>query len=498
MADKNKDTKRICVIGGGPSGLAALKAILDTPQFKDGLWTPVLFEAREDVGGVWLPAPPVDNPPKTPMYDSLTTNVPHPLMAYTSYPFPPSTNLYPPAHVAEEYLRSFTEEFRLGEYIKLRTRVERATWDADSGRWKVTYRAEGEDTQEDLFDLTIIANGHYHLPRYPSIPGLQAWHTQGKLTHSAWYRHPLPTDRGRKVLVVGGGASGNDIAAEVATEGGATVVHSLPRPKGTRKPPVTAFLDVQTGTVEFADGATESGIDRCILATGYEMEFPFLSDEIIRPHTEPSIPPPVSNIWNTTYSVFPLARHVFPLPNAGPYPPHTLAFLGLPIKVAPFPIVEAQAAYVAYIFAHPHLFDSDRESELVGMRVEALKKRFAGDEGEVMHRWHVFEGLEPFEYTDELYRLSGRPDKRTEDWEKELFAVRGKAREFWHSLVAEGKEGEWVEGVAEEESKKGDWEGARRVWGEVIARLVREMGRVGIEQEVEAEVEAKLGSAVAG
>ena len=45
--------KRICVIGGGPSGLAALKIVKDSQQFKDGLWTAVAFEARDQIGGVW-------------------------------------------------------------------------------------------------------------------------------------------------------------------------------------------------------------------------------------------------------------------------------------------------------------------------------------------------------------------------------------------------------------------------------------------------------------
>ena len=45
--------KRICVIGGGPSGLAALKIVKDSQQFKNSLWTAVAFEARDRIGGVW-------------------------------------------------------------------------------------------------------------------------------------------------------------------------------------------------------------------------------------------------------------------------------------------------------------------------------------------------------------------------------------------------------------------------------------------------------------
>lgn len=53
LTSQEESDKAICVIGAGPAGLAALKAVLDTPQYKRGLWKPVAFEARDDVGGVW-------------------------------------------------------------------------------------------------------------------------------------------------------------------------------------------------------------------------------------------------------------------------------------------------------------------------------------------------------------------------------------------------------------------------------------------------------------
>jgi len=45
--------KRIAIIGAGPAGLAALKAVLDSEEWKEGHWDVVAFEVREDVGGVW-------------------------------------------------------------------------------------------------------------------------------------------------------------------------------------------------------------------------------------------------------------------------------------------------------------------------------------------------------------------------------------------------------------------------------------------------------------
>lgn len=42
------DKKKVCIIGGGPCGLAALRRVLDSPQL-----TGTVFEQRDDVGGLW-------------------------------------------------------------------------------------------------------------------------------------------------------------------------------------------------------------------------------------------------------------------------------------------------------------------------------------------------------------------------------------------------------------------------------------------------------------
>lgn len=71
---------RICIIGAGAAGLAILKEITHSEEYKNGLWKVVdCFEERQDVGGIWLPSASSSvHPPFTPLYDSLTTNLPHP------------------------------------------------------------------------------------------------------------------------------------------------------------------------------------------------------------------------------------------------------------------------------------------------------------------------------------------------------------------------------------------------------------------------------------
>jgi malic enzyme len=45
--------KKIIIIGGGAAGLASLQAILETTEHQREEWEVILFEEREDIGGVW-------------------------------------------------------------------------------------------------------------------------------------------------------------------------------------------------------------------------------------------------------------------------------------------------------------------------------------------------------------------------------------------------------------------------------------------------------------
>jgi cation diffusion facilitator CzcD-associated flavoprotein CzcO len=149
-----------------------------------------------------LPAPPTDDPPLTPLYDSMTTNLPHPIMAYTSFPFPPSTPVFPKASIVQTYLEGYRDHFHLSPYIRLNTTVSDIHWDAESKVYKIAL-----STGETLsFDFIVVANGHNRVPIYPKTPGLSKWLQEGKASHSAWYRSPH--NLGNIVLVVGDGLSG--------------------------------------------------------------------------------------------------------------------------------------------------------------------------------------------------------------------------------------------------------------------------------------------------
>ncbi|RDB29788.1 Flavin-containing monooxygenase FMO GS-OX3 [Hypsizygus marmoreus] len=472
-------SKTICIIGAGPAGLAALKIILDSSQYRAEQWKPTAFEARGCVGGVWVPAPPTptDDPPLTPLYDSLTTNLPHPIMAFTSYSFPPSTPLFPHAPVVHKYLEDYADHFHLRQHIKLTTTVDAV--ERDASRWKVKI-----STGEILhFDLVLVCNGHYRVPRYPNTPGVAQWLSSGRAKHSAWYRRPH--NLGDIVLVVGGGPSGTDISAEMRTAA-RTVIHSLTGAAREdignlkRRGRVSRFGE--NGEVTFEDGTTETGISYCILATGYEVSFPFLSKDIVHPELPPPAPPLPSELFNSTYSVFPLAKHLFPLQNA--FPPTSLAFLGLLVKVAPFPLLEAQARAVVQAFANPATLNPAQEAVDIITRYEELRAEFGDDQLAIMEAWHRFKALEQFDYRDDLCKFAGSELSaiwsgqdgymKVPQWEKDAYCNKDLLRKAWIKLEESNEAEGWVHGVG----KNGPHE-----WIDLMERLFKWAKEKGIHVE---------------
>ncbi|KAK7441817.1 monooxygenase [Stygiomarasmius scandens] len=498
-----RDIKKICIIGGGGSaGLASLKTILDTPQFKRGIWQTTAYEAREGLGGVWLPAPPTSTPPATPMYDSLTTNLPHPVMAFSSFWFPPATPVYPKAVYVQRYLEAYAEHYGLNSYIELNTCVETVSRIPDSDmaqsqrKWKVTLSTG----KIEYFDFVMVCNGHYHEPRYPAVSGLEKWLETGKAMHSAWYRNPenLP-GKMQKILVVGAGPSGSDICHEVALSDAAEMVlHSISGGGGSKdsgkiwtRGRVTEFRDDE---VVFDDGTVEKGVDFVILATGYQLSFPFFKDSgLFKNGVPPVVPPIPEDLWNSTYNVFPLAKHLFPLastdsPTSSPDP--SLTFLCLLVRVAPFPVLEAQARAVVHVFGNPHTLDPTREAVDVVSRYEELKARVSGSNTDedherrmIAHVWHKFEGHQQFDYRDELYAFADAssypvsgPDAvegisgriLVEPWEKLMCDETAILRKFWVELEKRGEAEKWLKGVGESDGAEG-----RKEWVGLLEKMLK-------------------------
>lgn len=186
--------EKYCIVGAGSSGLAAAKQLLDAGVPFDCL------EREDDVGGNWYYGRPHSS-----VYASTHLISSKPLTEYAQFPMPEEYPDYPNHRQVWQYLRSYARHFQLYEHIQLNTPIAHIE-PSDSG-WNVEL-ATGE---RRWYRGVIIANGHNWDPQWPDYPGEFA----GETLHSSQYKTPEAL-RGKRVLVVGGGNSGCDLACEAA------------------------------------------------------------------------------------------------------------------------------------------------------------------------------------------------------------------------------------------------------------------------------------------
>lgn len=186
--------KHYCIIGAGPSGLAAAKNLKDAGISFD------CFEASGDVGGLWNPGHPGC------AYSTVHLNISKKLMRFTDHPIPSNYPDFLGLEEAFAYLKSYAEKFRLYDNIIFNTKVNRAEKTEDG--WSVW---AGENTKPRAYRGVIVANGHHWDPAMPEMKGDFA----GEVIHSYNYTGPEQLI-GKRVLVMGGGNSGLDIACDAA------------------------------------------------------------------------------------------------------------------------------------------------------------------------------------------------------------------------------------------------------------------------------------------
>lgn len=187
-----ESVEAVCVVGAGPHGLIAMRALkrLGVPF--------VGIERNKEVGGLW----DIDNP-GSPMYESCHYISSKNGSGYYDFPMPEAYPDYPSRKLIHRYIRSFAETYQLGEAIEFGTTVVAAEPEGD--RWIVTT----DDGRVRSFLGLIVCPGCNWHPRVPNFPGTFS----GDVFHSSAYREPSQV-AGKRVLVVGLGNSGADIACD--------------------------------------------------------------------------------------------------------------------------------------------------------------------------------------------------------------------------------------------------------------------------------------------
>lgn len=310
------------MVGGGPSGLAAARWLLDAG------YEPVLFERSSSVGGIWRFDAALEDG-GGPAYRSLRTNTPKQLTAYSDTPFDDALPQFPSQAAVASYLHSYAERFDLLRRIRFDTAVEHIA--PEGPHWSVRARSDGRAVEEN-FEAVFVCSGMFDQPQLPTFAGIDSF--RGTVLHSRAYRDAEPFV-GRRVLVIGTGSSGVDIAADVARVAGQVWLSGRndawnSPALGTPAAPIwrqrlsrhlslrlggrldqigdapfvphrdqTKLSDnlreaiaagtvltkpgierLDNGAIHFVDG-TRAEVDAIIVATGYTLRFPFLSEATI-------------------------------------------------------------------------------------------------------------------------------------------------------------------------------------------------------------------------
>jgi thioredoxin reductase len=204
----------VCVIGAGASGLTAVKNLRELGFEVD------CYERETSVGGAWN-----WRHDRSPVYASTHLISSRPVTQFPDFPMPDDWPDYPHHSQVLAYLTRYAEHFDLLSDVWFGTEVVRVV-PVDGGRWDVTTHGTGgvnERTQR--YAAVVVANGHNWSPKQPAYDGIDEF--RGRMIHASAYKDPAEL-RGRKVLVIGGGNTGCDIAVEAAQQA-ATCWHSTRR-----------------------------------------------------------------------------------------------------------------------------------------------------------------------------------------------------------------------------------------------------------------------------
>lgn len=185
----------VAVIGAGPAGLTLARRLAATNA------TFTVFERNAGVGGIWdIEAP------DSPMYESAHFISSRTKSGFPGFPMPDSFPDYPKHNQILSYIRSFADTFNLRHHVQFNTSIDSARQD-EQGRWTLTLNTG--DTV--ICRYLICANGVTWIPNKVTWPG----QFNGKIRHAVSYRSAKEF-AGKRVMVVGAGNSGVDIACDAS------------------------------------------------------------------------------------------------------------------------------------------------------------------------------------------------------------------------------------------------------------------------------------------
>ncbi|MGF6889265.1 cation diffusion facilitator CzcD-associated flavoprotein CzcO [Nocardia sp. GAS34] len=197
----------VLIVGAGFAGIG-----MGIQLARRGRESFVIIEQADDVGGTWR-----DN-----RYPGVACDIPSHLYSFSFRPNPHWARVFAEGAEIHAYLRSCVEREGLRERLLLNCALERAEWIQAEARWLVR-TSRGDFSAANL----IVATGRLTEPNIPPVENLAEF--TGRQWHSARW-NPKVSLVGKRVGLVGTGASAIQILPRLAGEAGELVVFQRSAP----------------------------------------------------------------------------------------------------------------------------------------------------------------------------------------------------------------------------------------------------------------------------
>ena len=192
----------VIVIGAGLGGVAAAIELR-----RHGITDVTILERADDLGGTWFYN----------SYPGAACDVPSHLYSYSYAKRLDWSQLCSPQAEIHDYIRDVARSHEVDRLLQTNRTVTRCSWSEESCRWTV-------ETAEEITyeaDAIVLATGQLNQPATPRIEGAETF--AGHSFHSARWDHDYPLS-GKRVAVVGTGASAVQFVPEIAPQVGRLTV----------------------------------------------------------------------------------------------------------------------------------------------------------------------------------------------------------------------------------------------------------------------------------
>lgn len=270
-------TLEVLIVGAGFSGLGMAIRLR-----QGGIDEFLLLEAASEVGGTWRDA----------VYPGCGCDIESHLYSYSFELNPDWTRAFSRQPEIQRYILHCVDKYDLRPRIRFGARVQRAVFDESEGTWSVETDGAGTFRAHHL----VTATGPFRGPAFPSVEGQSVF--RGQQLHTAQWDSSVDL-RGRRVALVGSGASAVQVGPAIAPEVAELAVFQrtppwiMPRPDGAIP---------EADRARFRHSPKSLRRHRTRMYWRYEARAPFLilahdffkkpAENLARRHLEVSVPDP--------------------------------------------------------------------------------------------------------------------------------------------------------------------------------------------------------------